>query len=51
LLIDVGPGRSLAFATEAGRQLGYRRLRGLRNRLRAFASGPRPKKAGLAATN
>jgi hypothetical protein len=51
LLVDVGPGRSLGFAMEAGRLFGYRRLRGLRNRLRAVASGPRPKKAGLAATN
>ena len=50
LLIDVGPGKSLAFAGEAGRQYGYRQLRELRNRLRTAASAARPKKASLAAT-
>jgi Acetyltransferase (GNAT) domain len=36
LLVDVGPGRSLRFAMEAGRQFGYRQLRALRNRLRGL---------------
>jgi CelD/BcsL family acetyltransferase involved in cellulose biosynthesis len=48
LLIAVGPGKSLGFRMEAGRQLGYRRLRDLRNRLRAFIRTPHPKKVGLA---
>src|SRR4051812_9476384 len=42
VLIDVGPGRSPAFAMEAGRQFAYRRLREVRNLLRKAAwSGPR----------
>jgi CelD/BcsL family acetyltransferase involved in cellulose biosynthesis len=48
LLIDVGPGKSLGFMVEAGRQFGYRQLRDLRNRLRAGVWAPRPKKVGLA---
>src|SRR3954468_19057006 len=47
LLIDIGPGKSLGFSIEAGRQFGYRQLRDLRNRLRA-AWAPHPKKVGLA---
>lgn len=50
LLIDVGPGKSLAFATEAARQYGYRQLRGLRNRLRSAVLTARTKKT-LAVTN
>lgn len=42
-LIDVGPGRSPTYAMEAARLLGYRRLRQLRDRLRA-AWIRRPKK-------
>jgi hypothetical protein len=34
MLIDVGPGRSLDYRMEAGRQLGYQGLRDLRDRLR-----------------
>lgn len=42
VLVDVGPGRSPAFAMEASRQFAYRRLRELRNRLRKGAwSAPR----------
>jgi hypothetical protein len=48
LLIDVGPGKSLRFTMEAGRQFGYRHLRDLRNRLRAGIWAPHPKKVGLA---
>jgi CelD/BcsL family acetyltransferase involved in cellulose biosynthesis len=48
LLIDVGPGKSLDFMMETGRQRGYRQLRDLRNRLRAGIWAPHPKKAGLA---
>jgi CelD/BcsL family acetyltransferase involved in cellulose biosynthesis len=51
LLIDVGPGRSLAFTAEAGRQLGYRRLREWRNRLRAASWSGRPKKLAIAAAS
>ena len=52
LLLDVGPGKSLGFTVEAGRQFGYRKLRGLRNRVRAGVWAPpktaAAKKAGLA---
>jgi CelD/BcsL family acetyltransferase involved in cellulose biosynthesis len=48
LLVDLGPGKSLAYRLEAGRQLGYRRLRNWRDRLRRRPSGPAPKKLGLA---
>jgi hypothetical protein len=46
LLIDVGPARSLHYRIEAGRQLGYERLRDLRNRLRGRTTALFPKKAG-----
>jgi len=42
LVVDVGAGRSLAFLLEAGRQIAYRELKLLRNRLRAGAAGVRP---------
>jgi CelD/BcsL family acetyltransferase involved in cellulose biosynthesis len=48
LLIDVGPGKSLGFTMEAARQVGYRQLRDLRNRLRAGVWTPHPKKVRLA---
>jgi hypothetical protein len=48
LLIAVGPGKSLGFTMEAGRQLGYRQLRDLRNRLRAGIWAPPPKKVRVA---
>jgi hypothetical protein len=34
MLIDIGPGKSLDYRMEAGRQLGYQGLRDLRDRLR-----------------
>jgi hypothetical protein len=49
LLVDIGPGKSLAYRLEAGRQLGYQYLRSWRDRLRHRSSGPAPKKLGLAA--
>ena len=45
LLIDAGPGKSPAFAMEAGRQFAFRRLRELRKRLRALSWIARPRKA------
>jgi CelD/BcsL family acetyltransferase involved in cellulose biosynthesis len=48
MLIDVGPGKSLGYRLEAGRQLGYQRLRNLRDRLRHRALAPAPKKLGPA---
>ena len=50
LLVDVGAGKSLSFTLEAGRQRGYHRLRGLRNRLRAWSWMPQPKKISVAAS-
>lgn len=41
LVIDVGAGRSPAFLIEAGRQIAYRELKLLRNRLRKMAMRPR----------
>jgi CelD/BcsL family acetyltransferase involved in cellulose biosynthesis len=49
LLVDVGAGKSVSFALEAGRQRGYHWLRELRNRLRAGAWVPQPKKVSMAA--
>jgi hypothetical protein len=48
VLIDVGPGRSPAFAIEAGRHFAYRRLRELRNLLRK-AAWPAPRKTQVTA--
>jgi hypothetical protein len=48
LLIDVGPKRSLRFAMEAQRLLGYHRLRKLRDRLRAWKWPSRPRKVAVA---
>jgi hypothetical protein len=45
MLIDIGPGKSLGYRIEAGRLLGYQRLRQLRNRLRQRLSPPRAKPA------
>jgi hypothetical protein len=50
-LIDVGPERSPAYAMEAGRLLGYRRLRQLRDRLRAAAWMPQRKKTPVSVSN
>ncbi|GAB1716457.1 MAG: hypothetical protein NTAFB05_14990 [Nitrobacter sp.] len=51
LLVDVGPGRSLAFSLEALRQRGYGRLRRLRDRVRSWSVPvpPKSKKVSLAA--
>ena len=51
LLVDVGPGRSLAFGLEAGRQRGYHGLRNLRNRIRASAWASPPKKLAMVAAD
>jgi hypothetical protein len=48
LLLDIGPGKSLGYRIEAGRQLGYQRLRNWRERFRHWLSAPRPKKLGVA---
>jgi hypothetical protein len=50
-LIAIGPGKSLSFRMETGRQFGYRKLRDLRNRLRAGIWAPHPKKVRLASPN
>ena len=49
MLIDIGPSKSLVYRMEAARQLGYQRLRSLRDRLRSRLSAPSPKKLGMAA--
>lgn len=49
MLLDIGPGKSLGYRVEAGRQLGVQRLRGLRDRFRHWRSAPPPKKLGMAA--
>ena len=43
MLVDVGPVKSFGYRLEAGRQLGYRRLRDLRDWLRGRASVPAPR--------
>jgi Acetyltransferase (GNAT) domain len=50
MLVDMGPGTSLAFRMEAGRQLGYQRLRRLRDRFRHRLSVAAPKKSALASS-
>ncbi len=49
MLLDVGPGKSLGYRIEAGRQLGYQRLRSLRERFRHRLSAAAPKKPVMAA--
>jgi CelD/BcsL family acetyltransferase involved in cellulose biosynthesis len=49
MLVDVGPGKSLAYRLEAARQLGYQQLRNWRDRLRHRPSASAPKKMSLAA--
>jgi hypothetical protein len=51
MLVDVGPGKSLPFILEAGRQFAYRGLRELRNRLRAATWSVRPRKVAVAVTH
>ena len=46
LLVDVGPGKSLGYRIEAGRQLAFRQLRNLRDRFRDRPSAPPPRKPG-----
>jgi hypothetical protein len=49
MLVQIGQRKSLAYRLEAGRQLGYQRLRSLRERFRNRASAPAvPKKLGTA---
>jgi len=48
MLVQVGTGKSLAYRMEAGRQLGYQRLRSLRDRFRNPTSASIPKKLGMA---
>lgn len=43
MLFDVGSGKSLRYRIEAGRLLGYERLRRLRNRLRQRLASSRPR--------
>ena len=50
MLFDIGPGKSLGYRIEAGRLLGYERLRKLRNRVRQRLSSSRPKAALTAAS-
>jgi CelD/BcsL family acetyltransferase involved in cellulose biosynthesis len=45
MVFDIGPGKSLGYRIEAGRLLGYERLRKLRNRFRQRLSPPRAKPA------
>jgi CelD/BcsL family acetyltransferase involved in cellulose biosynthesis len=46
LLVDVGPSKSPQYHMEAARQLGYERLRDLRDRIRRQMTASRAKKAG-----
>jgi Acetyltransferase (GNAT) domain len=48
ILVDIGPGKSLGFRLESGRQLAYQRLRSLRDWLRTLPLAPAPKKLGVA---
>ena len=51
MLFDIGPGKSLGYRIEAGRLLGYERLRKLRNRLRQRLSPPPRAKSALTAAS
>jgi Acetyltransferase (GNAT) domain len=46
MLIDIGPAKSLSYRLEAGRQLGYQRLRELRDRLKRRSWTPLTGKMG-----
>jgi hypothetical protein len=48
MLVHLGPGKSLGYRLEAARQLGYQRLRSLRERFRNRSSASPPKKLGMA---
>ena len=47
MLVDIGPGKSLGYRMEAGRQLVYQHLRSLRDWLRDRLSAATPKKPGV----
>jgi len=47
MLVDVSPEKSLGFRMEVGRQLGYLRLKGLRDWLRRRSSSRPFKKIGV----
>lgn len=49
MLFDIGPGKSPGYRIEAGRQLGYQRLRSWRDRFRSWLSASLPKKLGMTA--
>jgi hypothetical protein len=48
MLLDIGRGKSLGYRMEAGRELGYRRLRSLRNWFRSRPAAPSARKLGTA---
>jgi len=48
MLLDIGPGKSLAYRIEAARLLAYQFLRDLRDRFRHWLSAPAPKRLGVA---
>lgn len=47
MLVDIGPAKSLGYRLEAGRQLGYQHLRGLRDRFRHWLAAAAPKKPAM----
>ena len=49
MLFDIGPGKSLGYRVEVGRQFAYQRQRSLRNRLRNRPSPPPRAKPGISA--
>jgi CelD/BcsL family acetyltransferase involved in cellulose biosynthesis len=51
MLVDVGPAYSLAYRMEAVRQLGYQRMRELRDRLRSGPWAAPPKKLGMVSSH
>jgi hypothetical protein len=51
MLVDVGPAISLAYRMEAGRQLGYQRLRALRDWLHSRPWAAAPKRLGMVASH
>jgi CelD/BcsL family acetyltransferase involved in cellulose biosynthesis len=50
MLVDVGPAGSLVYRMEAARQLGYQRLRALRDWVRSRPWAAAPKKLGMASS-
>jgi CelD/BcsL family acetyltransferase involved in cellulose biosynthesis len=51
MLVDVGPAISLVYRMEAARQLGYQRLRALRDWLRSRPWAAAPKKLGMVSSH